>query len=112
MGVKNFTELYDRLPANQVAAVPSLHSAYPMLFALFVTGIFGIKKFWWVYVYPVSMWIGVVYMGEHYVIDVILGALYAVLAYTASVYGYNWYYAPRRRMRLIVAAAMVRLRLA
>lgn len=112
MGVKNFAEFYDKLPANQVAAMPSLHSAYPMLFALFVTGIYGLKKFWWVYIYPISMWIGVVYMGEHYVIDVIIGALYAVLAYTASVYAYNWYYAPKRRMRLMVASAMARLRLA
>ncbi len=112
MGIENFSEIYNRLPANQVAAMPSLHSAYPMLAALFVTGIFGFKRFWWVYIYPISMWIGVVYMGEHYVIDAIVGALYAVLAYLASAYAYNWYYAPRRKMRRAVAMAMVRLRIA
>lgn len=111
MGVKNFSEIYSKLPANEVAAIPSLHSAYPLLFVLFVTGLFGLKKYWWVYIYPVSMWIGVVYLGEHYVIDVILGALYAVVIYIVSVRIAAWYYAPRRRTRLRVAAAMDHLRL-
>jgi hypothetical protein len=111
MGVKNFTELYNNIPANQVAAVPSLHSAFPMLFSMFVTGLFGMKRFWWVYIYPISMWVGVTYMGEHYVIDVILGALYAVLAYYASVWGYQWYYAPHRPLRRKVDALMKRLHL-
>lgn len=111
MGVENFAKLYDQLPANQVAAVPSLHSAYPLLFSLFITGLFGLKRFWWVYIYPISMWAGVTYMGEHYVVDVILGALYAALAYFASVFVYNWYYAPKRRTRLMVASLMARLRL-
>lgn len=99
MGITNFSEIYDNLPANPVAAIPSLHSAYPLLFSLFITGLFGLKRFWWVYIYPVSIWVGVVYTGEHYVIDVILGALYAVLAYYASEYIYDWYYASRWRTR-------------
>ncbi len=112
MGVKDFAKLYDQIPANQVAAIPSLHSAYPLLFSLFITGLFGLKKFWWVYIYPISMWIGVTYMGEHYVIDVILGAMYAALAYIASVYAFKWYYAPERRMRLVMVSILMRLRLA
>jgi hypothetical protein len=112
MGIHNFTEIYDKLPANQVAAVPSLHSAYPMLFSLFVTGIFGFKKYWWVFIYPISMWVGVVYMGEHYVFDVVLGVVYAALAYKASAYAYAWYYTPRRTMRRTVALTMVKLRIA
>lgn len=111
MGVKNFTELYNNIPANQVAAVPSLHSAFPMLFSMFVTGLFGMRRFWWVYIYPISMWIGVTYMGEHYVIDVILGALYAVLAYYASVAAFKWYYAPERPVRLKVEALATKLHL-
>jgi len=90
MGIQNFSEVYSRLPANPVAAVPSLHSAYPLLFSLFVVLAFG-KKYWWVFIYPVSMWIGVVYMGEHYVIDAILGALYAAGAVYAGIKFVNWY---------------------
>lgn len=111
MGIKDFAKLYDQLPANPVAAIPSLHSAYPLLFTLFITGLFGFKKFWWVYIYPISMWVGVTYMGEHYVIDVILGALYALAAYVASVYVFRWYYAPERRFRLMMASVFARLRL-
>ncbi len=95
MGIQNFSEVYNRLPANPVAAVPSLHSAYPMLFSLFVIMAFG-KKYWWVFIYPISMWVGVVYLGEHYVIDVVLGAIYAVLAVLASRSFMLWY---RRELR-------------
>lgn len=37
-------------------------------------------------VYPVSVWIGVVYLGEHYVVDALLGALYTVGAYYLAKY--------------------------
>lgn len=84
MGVENFSEVYQRLPANPVAAVPSLHSAYPLLVCLFLIRILGLKKAGWTLFYPVTMWIGVVYMAEHYVIDAILGALYAVVAFALS----------------------------
>lgn len=81
MGVTNFSEFYANLSPNPVAAVPSLHSAYPLLFVMYAWRLFGFKKSWWLLVYPVSMWIGVVYLGEHYVVDVVAGALYAVGAY-------------------------------
>ncbi len=84
MGVTNFSEFYAKLNPNEVAAVPSLHSAYPLLFTLFIWRMFSFKRTWWMFVYPASMWVGVVYMGEHYVFDAVLGALYAVLAYYAA----------------------------
>lgn len=95
MGIQNFSEVYSKLPANPVAAVPSLHSAYPMLFSLVVVLAFG-KKYWLVFVYPISMWVGVVYLGEHYVIDVILGAIYAACSVVASLSFMEWY---RRELR-------------
>ena len=96
MGIQDFSEAYSRLPANPVAAVPSLHSAYPLLFALFVIIAFG-KKYAWVLIYPVSMWIGVVYMGEHYVFDVVLGAIYAVSAVYGGLSFMHWYRKELRR---------------
>ncbi len=86
MGIQNFSTVYNNLSPNLVAAVPSLHSAYPLLFTQFVWLIFGFKRTWWVIFYPISMWIGVVYMGEHYVMDVVLGIIYAVAAYYASIF--------------------------
>jgi len=43
---------------------------------------------------------------------VILGALYAALAYYVSVTAYNWYYSPSRRMRLVMVSILTRLHLA
>ena len=89
MGISNPSEIYNQLSPNLVAAVPSLHSAYPMLFTLFMWRIFTFKRTWWVFAYPLSMWIGVVYMGEHYVFDVIFGAGYAIAAYFVSAWAFR-----------------------
>lgn len=86
MGVKNFSEFYNNLSPNQVAAVPSLHSAYPLLAVLFIAKMFTWRRTWWLMIYPISVWAGVVYLGEHYVTDVILGVLYAIAAYQAAGY--------------------------
>jgi hypothetical protein len=90
MGVENFSQVYANLSPNPVAAVPSLHSAYPLLFVMFLVRAFGWRRAGWLYIYPASMWIGVTYLGEHYVIDAILGALYAVGAYFASMWFFAW----------------------
>jgi len=90
MGIHNFSEVYGHISPNQVAAVPSLHSAYPLLFTLFVWRIFSFRKTWWMIIYPVSMWIGVIYMGEHYAFDVVTGALYAVGAYVIADRVFAW----------------------
>jgi membrane-associated phospholipid phosphatase len=69
--------------SNPVAAMPSLHAAIPMMLALF---------FWprvraWLRVvllaYAVAMGFTLVYAGEHYVIDVLVGWVYAALAVAA-----------------------------
>ncbi|PLS81551.1 hypothetical protein CYG49_01800 [Candidatus Saccharibacteria bacterium] len=90
MGVTNFSEVYSKLSPNLVAAVPSLHSAYPLLFTLFLVRAFGFRRMGWLIIYPVSMWIGVVYLGEHYVIDAILGAMYALAAYFIANLIFDW----------------------
>jgi len=78
MGVTNYSQVYAKLAPNAVAAVPSLHAAYPTLFVLFLISAFGWRRTWWTIIYPISIWVGVVYLGEHYVFDVILGIIYAV----------------------------------
>jgi membrane-associated phospholipid phosphatase len=81
MGLHNFPSFYNHISPNPVAAVPSLHSACGVLFSLFVFKIYGRR---WGYVsllYPVLLIFGVIYEGEHYAFDVILGASYAVAAF-------------------------------
>jgi membrane-associated phospholipid phosphatase len=66
--------------ANPVAAIPSLHSAYPMLIVLFFWKPAG-KYRWLLLLYPLAMGFTLVYAAEHYVGDVLLGWLYAVVVY-------------------------------
>jgi membrane-associated phospholipid phosphatase len=98
LGVENFSTYYQKLSPNLVAAVPSLHSAYPFLFALIIRKIWGNRWFAISMVYPLAIWFGVVYLGEHYVIDVILGILYAWISYLLAPYGVN----VLRKARIIV----------
>lgn len=90
MGVTNFSEIYTRLSPNEVAAVPSLHAAYPTLVLLFLARAFSWRRVWWLAIYPISLWIGIVYLGEHYVFDALLGILYAYISFRVSVNFFEW----------------------
>jgi len=72
--------IYRFFGANLVAAVPSLHAAYPFLIFLYVR-----QQISWlgllIMPYVLGVWFSVVYLGEHYVIDVIIGILYALIAF-------------------------------
>jgi len=37
-------------------------------------------------VYVLAVWMAIVYLGEHYVFDVVTGAIYAVVAYLLVIY--------------------------
>lgn len=72
--------IYQFFGADLVAAVPSLHAAYPWLIFLFVHKKFGA----WALLtlpYAFGVWFAVMYLGEHYATDVILGIVYASVAY-------------------------------
>jgi membrane-associated phospholipid phosphatase len=81
MGIHNFPSIYNRFAPNPVAAVPSLHAAFSILFLLFVYKLFGKRWAALSLIYPICIIFGVVYMGEHYVFDVITGIVLAVLSY-------------------------------
>jgi membrane-associated phospholipid phosphatase len=66
---------------NRVAAVPSLHVATPVLIALFFWPISSRRRRWALVAWPLAMGFSLVYLGEHYVFDILLGALYAVAVY-------------------------------
>jgi membrane-associated phospholipid phosphatase len=76
LGVKLFNGMYAK-NANVFAAIPSLHSAYPV-----ITLYFGVKKrLWrvsWVFlIILLGIWWAAVYSRHHYIIDVLMGALCA-----------------------------------
>ena len=100
MGVHNFSAVDAAVSPNNVAAVPSLHSAYPLIACVFLILAFGWKRMGWAAVYPLAMWLGVVYLGEHYVFDVITGIMYALAGSWASIKLYQRWLAGVPHLRL------------
>lgn len=67
--------------SNPVGALPSLHAAYPLLLLLLF---WGVARTPWRIVlvaYAFLMALALVYFAEHYVVDLLLGWAYAVIAY-------------------------------
>ena len=83
---ESYGRMYDALGVpNAVAAMPSLHMAITFavfLFARQVSRVLGRV----VLVYALAMGFSLVYMGEHYLVDVIVGALMAFCVFRAVTY--------------------------
>ncbi len=92
VGVPIFNGIYAK-NGNVFCAIPSLHSAYPALCFLMtfrqrqyvLGGIFVIWGF--------GVWFAAVYSQHHYVIDVLLGIICAVMAHYLMIYfqRFGWY---------------------
>jgi membrane-associated phospholipid phosphatase len=71
---------YQNLNPNPVAAFPSLHAAFPML------GFFALyrpypRAAWIAFAWCLLVWFSVVFLGEHYVVDVIGGVVLAAVSW-------------------------------
>jgi membrane-associated phospholipid phosphatase len=75
---------------NPVAAMPSIHAAFPVLVWLVAWRIWP-RAGWALLPYPLAMGFAVVYMGEHYAIDVVAGWLYAIVAFCAVWTDWRWF---------------------
>ena len=97
-------ELFDEGQAtvNQVAAVPSLHSACTMLIALFLWPRVRRPLRPLLVLYPLAMGLTLMATGEHYFFDVLLGWIYA-----GTVMG-AWAWWERRRERMTITTPAVR----
>lgn len=84
-----FGLIFDQVSPDQVAAFPSLHAAYPFLAFLFARRVLGRGR-WAVLVYAAIAWFSIVYLGDHYVVDVVTGVTAAIVAYLAVVEGPRW----------------------
>lgn len=76
---------------NAVAAMPSLHVAFACLVAIFIGSKLRTQWRWLLLLYPMAMGFALVYLGEHYVVDLIAGVGYALGVH----FGLNWW--ERRR---------------
>jgi hypothetical protein len=72
--------------ANAVAAIPSLHSAVPMMVLMFSWSLVGLRWRIALVLYILAMTFTLTYGGEHYVVDAFIGWAYAAVA----VYGMAW----------------------
>lgn len=85
-----FTYAIYEVNPNQVAAFPSLHAGYPFLAFLFIRRGFG-RPGWLMLGYAVCVWFSIVYLADHYVVDVLGGVAYASVAYAAIVHAPGWF---------------------
>jgi membrane-associated phospholipid phosphatase len=79
--------------ANNVAAMPSLHSAYALLVTLYLWRLVPRWGRPLLAAYPPAMAFALVYSGEHYVVDCLAGWVYA----TASFVAVNLWFERRSR---------------
>jgi len=70
-----------QVASNPVAAMPSLHTAFATIIALFLARRFRSRLRYLFALYPLAMGLALVYLGEHYVIDVTAGIVYALLVH-------------------------------
>ncbi|HSX18112.1 MAG TPA: phosphatase PAP2 family protein [Candidatus Saccharimonadales bacterium] len=81
LGIHDFPSVYNAITPNPVAAIPSLHAAWATLLFIFVYKLYGRRWAMLAAVYPILIFTGTVYQGEHYVFDVTCGIVYAVIGY-------------------------------
>lgn len=74
---------YQSLNANPVAAFPSLHAAFPFLSFLALRQVYP-RRAWLALAWCVGVWFSVVYLGEHYAVDVLAGVGFATLSWMAT----------------------------
>jgi len=84
IGSNFFESLYNTFNANAFAAVPSLHAAYPLLSVLFLLIKFdkwpnSLKIF--LVLFVLFTWFAAVYLNHHYIIDLLAGGIYVVIAF-------------------------------
>jgi membrane-associated phospholipid phosphatase len=85
-----FSYAFYSINPNEVAAFPSLHAGYPFLAFLFARRSFG-RIGWLMLAYSVAVWFSIVYLADHYVVDIIGGVAYAAAPYWAVIHAPGWF---------------------
>jgi membrane-associated phospholipid phosphatase len=87
LGVTTVKSVYENGDfVNTVAAMPSLHAAYPFMLMLFFWGA-GARVRILLGAYTLAMAFTLVYGGEHFVLDILVGWAMAVGAYALVAWG-------------------------
>ena len=77
--------------SNPVAAMPSLHTAYALLVIVFFLPV--VRRRWWplLLAYPLAMTFTLVYSGEHYIVDVLVGWAYVAGTFLVVGWAERWW---------------------
>ena len=105
-----FTYSAEVVAENQpvpVAAVPSLHAAYALLTVLIALS-WRRRVGLALLPYPILMWFSIVYLGDHYVVDILAGVAVALVGWLLAGRLVRQE-APLHRLVLAGAAAPLRL---
>ena len=75
---------YQSLNPNPVAANPSLHAAFPFVGFL---SLLRLRSFlaWPLLAWSVLVWFSIIYLGEHYILDIVCGVALAALCHQLVV---------------------------
>jgi hypothetical protein len=111
LGVSTIQSVYENgALVNTVAAMPSLHGAYPLMLLLFFW-----SAGWWVRIglglYTLAMGFTLVYGGEHFVMDILAGWAMAGAAYAGVMLGFRWWDRREARQAGLAAASTAAARL-
>lgn len=75
--------IYHQFNPNPVAAIPSMHAAYPFLILLFSLKFFKLRGLYFL-LFVLAVWFSLIYLGEHYLIDILAGAVYAAFFFLVA----------------------------
>ncbi|MCA9381528.1 phosphatase PAP2 family protein [Candidatus Dojkabacteria bacterium] len=82
----NYATIVNAYGRNDFAAIPSFHVAWPLFASLYLVKLFG-KKLIPIFIFPALVAFATWYGAEHYVIDSVVGAGFAITGFYIS---YNW----------------------
>jgi membrane-associated phospholipid phosphatase len=78
-GINLFQDIYTK-GSNVFAALPSMHSAYPLIVLFYSYKLLKHHWFTWLMVlFSFGTWFAAVYSSHHYILDVILGVICAII---------------------------------
>jgi membrane-associated phospholipid phosphatase len=81
-----FGSIYAGADPEPNAAMPSLHVSVPVIVACSIVAVkgWGNKRAWLWMLYPITISFGVLYLGEHYISDTIVGLLLGFACWVAA----------------------------
>jgi membrane-associated phospholipid phosphatase len=76
-------QLYAAADPQPHAAMPALHVSVPALISATWTAVrgWGRPSSWLAFLYPITVAYGSIYLGEHYLLDVVAGAALGIASY-------------------------------